>query len=119
MLTSTNTIIYDVYDSGNEVVIITIEIGNGQIGSSIVKIENNNLGDFENSFSLEIGKNKDLKGKQLSIITMIHDINPSSDKIEMSIQIEGGKNIHNQVIFDSSLPSSGSIANSNFYVFFY
>lgn len=110
MITQTAFIIYDIYDVRPDDVNLEVLIGNGQIGSSLLKLDNTLLGNFDNSFEYTIGENQALKSKTLNIFTTIHDIQPDTDKINLSIKLKGGKKDHEQVIINSTVPQSGGIA---------
>ncbi|MEJ0102766.1 MAG: hypothetical protein WDO19_09515 [Bacteroidota bacterium] len=69
----------------NDIVSLTIIIGNAQIGSSTVKFKFTSaiLGKGEIK-DLVIGKGSDIAGKTLRIATRVLDANPASDKVSIT-----------------------------------
>ena len=67
---------------GNDDVLLTITIGNAQIGGSVVKLKNTATvlakGEIQN---LKLGKKADLQGKTLTITTNILDANEQTNGI--------------------------------------
>ena len=100
-------IIYDVVNTSEDIVSIDISIGNGQSGNTLVRLEEKQIGDFDNSFTLDIGKGKEVVKKSLYIISTIHDINPDNNRITMQLEINGGKKPYFHTVIDSSVPQHG------------
>ena len=111
-------VIYDIYDQGEDLINLTINVGYGQVASSNVRLNELVLGDFEGSFSLNLDKSKTLKNRTLNVYTTIHDIQPDTDKVYLDLKLEGGKHVHSQVVLDSTVPLPGSFATCIISVFF-
>jgi hypothetical protein len=82
---------YSVIDNQN--VNLTVTIGDGQIGSSKVKLNGQTLegGEITN---INVGLGKDIKGKKLTINTTVDKANPQTNKASITYDLSGGlKNI--------------------------
>ena len=112
MQTLTSFIIYDIYNAKKHPVEIEVNIGNGQQGSTILKLDTEVIGDEKNSFTKGLGPNNKLARKTLNLFTTIQDIQDRSDKISMDIKLKGGKIEHEQVIVDTTVSQPGSIVTA-------
>lgn len=118
MATFSTTIAYDIFDQKDIPVTIDVKFGFNQLSSTLVRLNMEDIGSFDNSFTLNPGTNKGLDGKQLILFTTISDSNPDSDQVSMEITIEGGKKIHKQMVLDSTVPSHGVISGIVSILFF-
>lgn len=112
MISQHTFIPYDIFNQRDTPVELTVTIGNGQLASTLIKINNDKLGDFNNSFSESLGKSSDLVRKTVNLFTTIHDINPDTNKVTMTVKLRGGKSEHEQTVIDSSVPTHGDIATA-------
>ncbi len=112
MIQQTAFIIYDIYNQGDEDVSIDLTIGYGQIGASILNLDSQIIGEYQNSFSTILGRNKQLAKKILNIYCTIQDIQPETNKIFLGLKIAGGKKDHIQTIIDSTVSDHGQIASA-------
>lgn len=74
-------------DTGD--VTLTIIIGDGQIGTSLVRLDGKELaiGDVT---ELKLGKGSSLAGKELFIKTVVADVNDKTNNTSVSYQLKGG-----------------------------
>ncbi|MCK4667952.1 hypothetical protein KAU33_14445 [Candidatus Dependentiae bacterium] len=84
-----------------EQVSLSIVIGDAQIGSSIVFLDDNELGrrEIEN---LNIGLGKDIKGQKIIIKSIVKDINDMTNYTSITYILKGG-------IFDQTFYSKGVV----------
>ena len=85
-------------------VILTIVIGNAQIGSSVVKLGSKELGrrDINN---LKVGSGPALKGKILKTKSVVTDVNDRTNKTSVTYKLKGGSR-------DQAFVSSGTVDNN-------
>lgn len=78
------------YEVVADKVYLTIIIGEKQIGSSLVKLNNEilQMGDIKN---LEIGLGSDIAGKTLITKTVVTDVNDQTNRTSVSYFLKGGK----------------------------
>jgi hypothetical protein len=78
------------YEVSQGDVTLTIKIGDAQLGASIVKLEEKELGigKIEN---LQIGKGPDIAGKTLSIKSIVSDVNDKTNHTSICYVLKGGK----------------------------
>jgi len=110
MTAQSAVILYDVVDRSVKKAHLEVLIGHKQMANSITKLNMDEISQNQDSFKLDLGKCKDLKGKVLSLFTTIVDINPKNNRISMSIKLTGGKKVHEQVIIDASVQKNGDTA---------
>jgi hypothetical protein len=73
-----------------DVVFLTITIGNFQIGGSTVQIEGSATPVAKGNIShLLLGKKADLQGKKISVITTVLDSNPSTNNVVITTGFSG------------------------------
>lgn len=81
----------DIFVRPYQTVFLTVNIGNAQIGGSVLKFKNSPdvlaKGKIRN---LKIGKGEDLLGKTLKINTNVLDSNTSTDKIFITHDFKNG-----------------------------
>ena len=110
MTTQTVFKIYDIFDRRTTPIQLEVTIGHGQLGSTLLKLDSTLLGNFDNTFTHEIGPSNEMKNKTLNIFTTIHDIQPDTDKVSLAIKLIGGKKEYEQTVLDTTVPTSGAIA---------
>ena len=99
-----STTINDYYSVGTDhtEIVLKIMIENTQLSKSTVRLNKQLLGEYNDSFSVTLGKAKDIVGSILYINTTEADIDPDSDLISFGIEISGGmapyKNYKSQTI---------------------
>ena len=111
-MTHTSFIIYDVVNTSEDIVKINVKIGNGQLASTLVKLEDKIIDDFDNSFEINLGECKQVVKKSAHLFTTIHDINPDNNEISMKLEISGGKKVFKQTVIESSVPQHGDSATA-------
>ncbi len=74
-------------DSGD--VSLTITIGDGQLGSSLVRLNDKELGIGEID-GLKVGKGSAVAGKELFIKTVVTDVNDKTDHTSVRYELKGG-----------------------------
>jgi len=118
MLTTTLFKVYDIVNTSEEPVILNIEIGFGQIAQTLIYLDDIKIGDFSDSFQIEIGPGKDILRKELALFTTIHDIQPETDRISMYIVISGGKKEEEILVYDTEVPVPGGLAHAQVRIIF-
>jgi len=92
---------YPVVDDNN--VMLTITIGNGQIGASTVLGAATIVGDVKD---FAVGKGRDLRGKNIDIHTVLTDVNASTNILSADYDLTGG--VHPQTIsLESTVKNEG------------
>jgi len=78
------------YEVAKANVYLTIVIGNAQLGSSAVKLNNKVLGtgDIE---ELLVGKGPSIEGKPLSVKSVVTDVNDKTNQTSIRYKLKGGK----------------------------
>ena len=78
------------YEVAQGSITLTIIIGNAQLGSSLVKLDNKELdrGKIDN---LLLGAGPDIAGKTLSIKSVITDVNDKTNLTSIRYVLKGGK----------------------------
>jgi len=71
-------------------VVLTIKIGEGQLGTSVVRLGETQL-DIGEIDVLEIGQGPDLAGQVLFIKTVVADVNDNTNHTSVSYELQGGK----------------------------
>lgn len=98
------TVVYDIYElnASGEQVKLTVIIGHSQSASTTVKIDGNLIHQAEDSFSINLGKNKDLINRDLRIVSMLTDIQETFDVVSQTISLNGGKELKSWVLSEQS-----------------
>jgi hypothetical protein len=78
------------YEVDDKDVKMTILIGNAQIGSSIVKLDNTEKGRGDIT-GLLIGSGSKIKGKSLKTKSVVTDVNDQTNKTVITYRLTGGK----------------------------
>jgi len=83
----TFAVAYEVAD--DQTLYLTVIIGDGQVGASVVKLETQILGthDIED---LEIGEGSEIRSKRLYVKTMVTDINDLTNWTSVTYRLSGG-----------------------------
>lgn len=78
------------YQVLTEKVKMSVVIGDGQIGSSVIRLENQllRMGDIND---LEIGNGNDLIGKKLTVKSIVADVNDQTNYTSITYKLSGGK----------------------------
>ncbi|MDX1910650.1 MAG: hypothetical protein SFV22_04145 [Saprospiraceae bacterium] len=77
-------------------VTLSVTIGNGQMGSSMVQLNGKPLlAGQENSFSLDITDPATLSGKTIDLFTTITDVNPDNNDISFRLKLTEGQSVLN------------------------
>jgi hypothetical protein len=75
-------------DSGD--ITLTVVVGNGQRGNTLVAIGSAVLANGPNISNLRIGKGSDLNGKTLSVISTVSQVNTSTQDAVITYELRGG-----------------------------
>ncbi|HEV7608079.1 MAG TPA: hypothetical protein VGO61_12115 [Steroidobacteraceae bacterium] len=78
------------YEVDSKDVVLTIEIGDAQIGSSIVKLDGTEKGRGDID-KLVIGAGPRIKGKALKTKSVVTDVNDKTNKTSVTYRLTGGK----------------------------
>lgn len=78
--------------AGNDVT-LSIDIGEGQLGDSVVRLQGKDITpkDTAHIRNLPIGGGAKLTGQALGIKTIVSDVNDSTNKTSVRYRLEGGK----------------------------
>jgi hypothetical protein len=77
------------YHVGAGQVHLTVTIGEGQFGSSTV-VAGDTVFDHERRFDRDIDLGPALVGKKLTIVSVVTDTNPQTNRTSMTYQLHGG-----------------------------
>jgi hypothetical protein len=78
------------YEVADAEVTVTVTIGEGQLGSSRVRVGDREVtvGDVS---KVKIGKGSAIAGKELFIKTVVADVNDQTNRTSVSYELKGGK----------------------------
>jgi len=79
------------YTVGDEPVFLTIEIGDGQIGGSVVRKNGETLGDTGIIKNRKLGKGADLVGAEIDIKTLVADVNDDTNETSVTYVVKGAQ----------------------------
>ena len=79
------------YEVAETDVILTVVVGDAQIGASVVKLNTKTLGMGEIA-KLLVGSGPKVRRKNLYIKTAVTDVNDSTDHTSLTYRLGGGKN---------------------------
>jgi len=87
-----STTINDYYSIGmsNTEIVLMVKIEHTQLSRTTVRLNKKLIGEFDDSFSVSLGKAKDIIGSILYINTTESDIDPDSDMVSFGLEISGG-----------------------------
>ncbi len=87
-----STTIIDSYRVGmqNAKIKLKVTIENAQIAKSTVRLNKKNIGEYQDSFEIELGNATDLWGVTLYVDTTETDVNPDSNKTSFNLELNGG-----------------------------
>jgi hypothetical protein len=71
-------------------VVLTVVIGDAQMGSSIARLDDRELGPPGAIEDLVVGKGASIKGKTLSVKSVVTDVNDKTNHMSISYQLKGG-----------------------------
>ena len=69
---------------------VTVVVGNGQRGNTLVAVDSEELANGPNVTSLAIGKGSDLAGKTLTLLTTVSQTNTSTQNAVVTYRLRGG-----------------------------
>lgn len=93
------------YQVGTGDVSLTITIGDGQIGSSLVRLGDKELASGEVK-KQKIGAGSSLKGKTLFVKTVVADVNDQTNRTSVRYELKGGK-VDRAFDLDASVEEEG------------
>ena len=88
------------YKVADDVVVITVVVGNGQMGNTLVAVDDRVLANTDDINELEIGTAADLKGKTLYVITTVSQTNVALPDAIVSYRMRGGAEPRDYVLDD-------------------
>ena len=71
-------------------VTLRIDIGNGQIASSIINIPGRQPTRRRDSFELDLGEGESLRGKKVICSTIVTDVMPSTNRTSLRARVDDG-----------------------------
>ncbi len=88
-----STTIVDSFETGleNKKIKLKVSIEHAQIAKSTVRLNKKAVGEFDDSFEVELGNAKDLWGITLYVNTTEADIDPNSNKTSFTIELLGAE----------------------------
>lgn len=96
-----STILFENYQVNNSIneVKLSVNVGHGQPSTTTYYVGNTLVETIHHSFDSKVlGTNKDLKGSQLSCITVVHDFQTITNETSVTLQIDGGKEKFRQLM---------------------
>lgn len=103
-----STTIVDSFATGkeNKKLKLKITIEHAQLSKSTVRINKKTIGEFENSFEVELGNTKELWASTLYVTTTETDIDPDSNRTSFALEIIGGEKVYSQKL-EKTVASGG------------
>lgn len=93
-------------------IILSVLIGNAQMGSSIVFFKNDvvpiKLGEIN---ACELGMGQDLIGKKLKIHTIVTDLNAQSNDMQVTYILSGGDPEEKSIAVNATVEREGEVVN--------
>jgi len=77
-------------------VLLSVTVGNGQIGASLAKLQDTVVGPGPEISNCRIGTNKELHGKTLVIRTTATDVSPHTNDLIVTYALTGGSSTFEQ-----------------------
>ena len=108
-------ILYKVLDSTGPVH-LNFDVQHAATAGTDLRLDGVHLGNFKHDFAHEIGINNDLKGKMLSITTVIGKISGSTHNVSAEFLLEGGNEPSKIPISDDS---TDPVIEERFVIVFY
>lgn len=78
------------YETAEEVVKLSIDYGDAQLGSSLVKLDDRELARGDAIHDLSIGQGAGLTDSALSIKSVVTDVNDMTDRTSVTYALTGG-----------------------------
>jgi hypothetical protein len=79
---------YSVLDMND--VTVTITVGSGQFGTVGIRLAGTKVAAGEGRLHVNLGLGKDVRGKMLEILTVVQDVNPMTNRTEVTHVLTGG-----------------------------
>jgi len=78
------------YEVAGGDVSLTVTIGNGQLGASLVRLGTREIGSGQIK-DLPVGKGPAITGKTLTVKTVVADVNDKTNRTNVGYSLKGGK----------------------------
>jgi len=98
-------VLHTEYEVGQGDLLLSVVIGEGQLGSSLVRLGERELaiGDVSR---LKVGKGSTIAGKQLYIKTVVTDVNDQTDRTSVRYELQGGE-VQKVIDLEASVDEEG------------
>ena len=83
--------------TGNKPIKLAVIIGEGQIGTSRVRLGGSELVTATGPVTVSVGKPAAIKGKSVFIRTIVNDVNSLTDKMSVTYNFSGGASTHTKI----------------------
>jgi len=94
------------YHVGSKDVTISIVIGDAQLGASVLKIDSKEIKRGDKIQNFNVGNGPKLKGKTLSIKTVVTDVNDKTNHTSVTYKLKGGAK-DNDFYLDATVDNEG------------
>jgi hypothetical protein len=94
------------YHVADKEVKISVVIGEAQIGSSLVMLDEKEKAKGEKIVDCSLGNGPDLKGKTLLVKTTVNDVSDKTNLTSVTYQLKGGKEDANYLL-DATVANEG------------
>lgn len=78
------------FQTGPGNVTLKVHIGDGQMASSVVRLQGGSPETHENSFQKDLGPGSDLAGKRLLCSTLVTDVRDETDRTSVRVVVTDG-----------------------------
>jgi len=96
------------YTVGRDPVELRIVVGDGQLGSSVVKLDGVEIASGILAM-LRIGEGKDLKGSKLRVATAVTDVQRASNRTSVTYELSGGPTTDTHLLQADAEADGGSV----------
>lgn len=94
--------------AGSDTVVLAVVIGEGQIGTSRVRLDGAELVTATGPITVAVGKPATVKGKRLFIRSIINDVNSLTNRMSVTYRLTGGA-APRQSIANANAPNEGDV----------
>lgn len=84
--------------SGAGVVKLALTIGEGQFGTSRVRLAGTEIGTASGPMSVTVGKRDEIKSKELFIRSVVNDVNSATNRMSVTYRLSGGTKAQKTVV---------------------
>lgn len=80
----------ETYQTGTGSIHLTVTIGEGQFGSSRVRLNDVIVDRMRHTFDGNVGTAAECRGKKLTIVSVVTDVRPQTNRTSVTYELTGG-----------------------------